>query len=394
MARALTGMRRRCYSIKQKLDIVSEWETGSSGCKAIARKYELHPGQLRRWKKSREYVMAKAASIKDHTYIHHFLSKKIIHQGQRPLTLTNELDRINKLYDELRQRDRCVTLTLLAHNLIQNNVSLQDLSVSSIRRLLCQHLVKLGVVKRRVTRVSQNTRYDLTVKQQYVQYINDKIKIGRYLTQDTVSIDETNFYFYQASGETLANRGDKMIGCAVTGSANRWTVLLACTMSGEKLPPYIVFKGKDTRGSRVWKEFSTEAKRAEHGYPEESLYAVQDKAWTYQTHFLDWNTRVWTPFTQRPAASGYGSYMIMDEFKVHLMVTCLNAIQNNGTEVDFVIGSYTGCVQILDKGVNHPFQSYAREEFENFVLTNLSSCHPTRGEVSSWVNTAWKKITE
>jgi hypothetical protein len=86
--------------------------------------------------------------------------------------------------------------------------------------------------------------------------------------------------------------------------------------------------------------------------------------------------------------------MIMDEFKVHLMVTCLNAIQNTGTEVDFVLCGYTGCVQILDNGVNCPFKSYAREEFENWMLTNLSSRHPTRAKVASWVNTAWKKITE
>jgi hypothetical protein len=175
----------------------------------------------------------------------------------------------------------------------------------------------------------------------------------------------------------LANQGDKTIGCAVTGSANRCTVLLVCTMSGEKLPPYIIFKGKDTRGSRVWKEFSSEAKRAEHGYPEDSLYAVQDKAWMDKKCFLDLNARVWTPFTHRPAASGQVYYIIMDEFEVHLMGTCLNSIQNTGTEVDFVIGGYTGCVQILDKGANHPFKSYAGEEFENWMLTNISSRHPT-----------------
>jgi hypothetical protein len=108
-----------------------------------------------------------------------------------------------------------------------------------------------------------------------------------------------------------------------------------------------------------------------------------------QKCFLDWNTRVCTPFTQRPAASWHGSYMIMDDFKVHLM-----GIHNNGTDVDFVIGGYTGCVQILDNGVNHPFKSYAREEFENLMLTNLSSRHLTRGEVASWVTTTWNKIAQ
>jgi hypothetical protein len=233
-------------------------------------------------------VLVKAASIKDHTCRQYFLSKKTIDQGRRPLTLTNELDRIKTLYNDLRQRDRCVTLTLLAHNLRQK-ISLHDLSVRSIRRRLRQHLVKLGVVKRRVTRVAQNTRYDLTVKQEYVKYINEQIKIGLYRPQDIVSIDETNFDFDQVSGETLDNRGDRTIGCAVTGSANLCTVILACTMSGEKLPPYIIFKGKDKRGRCVWKYFPTKTKRAEHGYPEDSLYAVQEKAWMDQKRFLDWN---------------------------------------------------------------------------------------------------------
>jgi hypothetical protein len=59
------------------------------------------------------------------------------------------------------------------------------------------------------------------------------------------------------------------------------------------------------------------------------------------------------------------------------MGTYLNVIQNTGTEVDFVIGGYTGCVQILDKGVNRPFKYYALEEFDNWILANLSSRHPT-----------------
>jgi hypothetical protein len=78
-------------------------------------------------------------------------------------------------------------------------------------------------------------------------------------------------------------------------------------LSGEKLPPCIIFKDKDTRGICVWKVFSIAEKRAEHGYPEEALYAVQYKAWMDQKWFLDWNIRVCPTFTQIPTASGHGS---------------------------------------------------------------------------------------
>jgi hypothetical protein len=144
----------------------------------------------------------------------------------------------------------------------------------------------------------------------------------------------------------------------------------------------------------VWREFSTIEKRAENGYPEEEIYAVQDKAWIDEKWFLDWNTRVWTPFTQRPRASVHSSLMIMEEFKFHFMGSCLNAIQNTGTEVEFVVGGCNGCVQILNTSINHTFKAYDREEFQNLMFTNLSFRHPTWGEVASWVNTAWKKSTE
>jgi hypothetical protein len=138
------------------------------------------------------------------------------------------------------------------------------------------------------------------------------------------------------------------------GSAYHRTVLLAVTISGKKPSASIIFRGKDTRGSRVWKEFTTTEARTKFGYPEEAFYTVQPNARMDEKHFLDWTVRVWKPFTARPAASGHGSHMIMDEFKVHLVSSWLNDVQNTGTDVVFVVGGYTGCAQFLDMGINHP----------------------------------------
>jgi hypothetical protein len=124
-----------------------------------------------------------------------------------------------------------------------------------------------------------------------------------------------------------------------------------------------------------------------------------------ETRFLDWTARVWKPFTVRPAASDHGSYMIMDEFKLYFMSSCLNALQDTGTEVDFVVGGYTDCVQILAKGINRPFKGYAREginrpfkgyareNFEHWMMTNYNRRHQKRGEVASWIDDAWRKIS-
>jgi hypothetical protein len=100
---------------------------------------------------------------------------------------------MKEVYDDLRERDLAVTLKLLSQDLQQHNVSLKDLIVGSVRRRVYRYLVKQGVVRSRVTRLAHNTRYDQNIKNDYVSYINEQIKIGLCRPEDIVSMDETNF---------------------------------------------------------------------------------------------------------------------------------------------------------------------------------------------------------
>ena len=72
-------------------------------------------------------------------------------------------------------------------------------------------------------------------------------------------------------------------------------------------------------------------------YPETCIYAVQQKAWIDERTFLQWIKKVWKPF----CGSKSSTYLLMDECTVHLMASCLDAIQDNGTEVDFIVRGYT-----------------------------------------------------
>jgi transposase-like protein len=57
---------RRLYSLKDKLSILLEWETGALNCKAVARKYRVQPCQLREWKKKREGDLREGSSNQGH----------------------------------------------------------------------------------------------------------------------------------------------------------------------------------------------------------------------------------------------------------------------------------------------------------------------------------------
>jgi hypothetical protein len=386
-------MKRRAYTWKSKLSILEEFDVDGTSLKSVARKHDLSPKCLRRWRQQRSGVMTTVSILCDSTSRHQFLNRRSLHPGRKPKTINSTLGIILKMYRDLRDQDRVVTLNLLAAELKRLDPGARNVTMPALRRRINRHLIKFGVVRRRVTRVAQNTRHDMTVKAGYVAFVNEGIKAGKYRACDIVNIDETNIDFDLVSGATLAGRGDRTVACATTGSSNRCTVMLGVTMDGEKLPPFVIFKGANTSRSKIMKEFDSVESRSKFGYPEGMFYTVQAKAWMDKARMHDWIDTVWSPYTKDTRRGGRDTYLLMDEFSVHLMGEINHKINKLGTETEFVPGGYTGCVQVLDKGVNKPFKHYAREEFESWMVSNGSRKKPTRGEVSQWIKMAWDKVT-
>ena len=82
-------------------------------------------------------------------------------------------------------------------------------------------------------------------------------------------------------------------------------------------------------------------------------YAVQEKAWNNASTMRKWIELVWHRFCEE---RGLPTYLILDEFRVHMMSETMHEIQSCGTQVDYIPAGYTGAVQVLDKGVNEPFK--------------------------------------
>jgi hypothetical protein len=108
---------------------------------------------------------------------------------------------------------------------------------------------------------------------------------------------------------------------------------------------------------------------------------------------MKWVDEVRGPYTKDSLRGGRETYLLKDEFSMHLMESVNNQINNLGTEVDIIPGEYTGSVQVLDKGVNKPFKGYLRDQFEEWMFTNGSRRWPSRAEVAQWVAKAWERVT-
>ena len=54
-------------------------------------------------------------------------------------------------------------------------------------------------------------------------------------------------------------------------------------------------------------------------------------------------------------------YLVMDDFTVHKVGRCVDAIKNFGADVDYVLTGYTSRLKVvLDVGVKKPFKNYMR----------------------------------
>ena len=126
----------------------------------------------------------------------------------------------------------------------------------------------------------------------------------------------------------------------ISGTSGRCTVLLGVSLSREKLPPFIVFKG--TSDARISRQLAI---NPPNEFPVSVKYSCQARAWVNPTVFLNWIEQVWKPWTQ--GFLGEPTNLLMDDFSVHKICKCVDAIKSCGNKVDYIIPGYTSQLQVL-----------------------------------------------
>jgi hypothetical protein len=154
-------MKLRAYTWKSKLTILEELDVDGTSLKSLARKNDLSPKCLRRWRQQRSGVMTTASILCDSMSRHQFLNRRSLHPGRKSKTIDGTLGIFFKMYRDLREQDRVITLNLLATELNRLEPGARNVTMPDIHRRINRHLIKFGVVRQCVTHVAQNTRHDI-----------------------------------------------------------------------------------------------------------------------------------------------------------------------------------------------------------------------------------------
>ncbi|KAL1452370.1 hypothetical protein MTO96_043812 [Rhipicephalus appendiculatus] len=106
-----------------------------------------------------------------------------------------------------------------------------------------------------------------------------------YMLGQIGNADETPVWFDMPSSTTVCERGAKEVKLLSTGNEHsRFTVMLACTADGRKLPPFIIFKRKTL---------------PRETFPRDVVVRVNEKGYMDEALMVNWIQTVWN---RRPGA--------------------------------------------------------------------------------------------
>ena len=151
----------------------------------------------------------------------------------------------------------------------------------------------------------------------------------------------------------------------------------------------------DCRLSLVGKPQGRIAKKEIATLPNGAFYRVNEKAWFTKAVMLDWVKAVLAPWAAK-APPGIVPLLLLDQFKVHMMVSVIDAIQSLGVQVEFVAAGCTGLMQPINVGYNKSFKAKMCEEYTSWMLgqdPDLPIPATTRHQLSEWIIAAQKNIS-
>lgn len=157
--------------------------------------------------------------------------------------------------------------------------------------------------------------------------------------------------------------------------------MLAVTVDGRKLPPYIIFQRKTLPKGK---------------FPPSVHVHVQEKGWMSSDLMVDWINTVWG---RRPGALLFPLLLVVDSFWGHLVEPVRAKLKELHTELAVIPGGLTSMLQPLDVSLNKPFKDNVRRLYAEWMAEGQHALTPSgkirRPSVEllcDWIAEAWRMV--
>ena len=166
--------------------------------------------------------------------------------------------------------------------------------------------------------------------------------------------DESGICTSVASTRVIARKGARFVHETTGGSGREViTVHAAVSASGKRLPPFVVYKGKNLY--TTWM----------NGGPEGAVYSASESGWMEGSNFLSWFKKLFLPAVQDTLQTG-PVVLIFDGHHLHLTIELLETAKRVNVHLVCLPAHTSHLLQPLDVGVYGPMKTAWRKILKDF----------------------------
>ena len=274
-------------------------------------------------------------------------------------------ERIVAYIDKLREEKIAVTSNMIIAKMLQIRPEFKNRSMRTLQSM-CYRILKRNHYS---LRKASHLGGPLPVKSLELFYdffrdiIRNRYRLEIYDKEEDydrlVNIDETPIYFEMVTDKTYNKKGAKVVSIETKGNEKKLiTCVLACSASGKKLTPCLIFKGgKDGNLELKYKNLDCVKNK------KIAIY-FQSNAWCDEAIFKKWIKDVYILYEEEKIKKK--CILIMDKAPSHIY-RCRYLEKKNKNYV-FIPGGLTRYLQPLDIGINKQF----KDHLKNLYLENLA----------------------
>ena len=298
----------------------------------------------------------------------------------RPLMIGDELDKLVREYiSDLRSRGTTINTAIVLAS-AEGIIMYKDanlLSTITLTKGWAKYLLKrMGFVKRKSTSKSKVTVENFEdLKEDFLLVIKQVIAMDEIPADLVINFDQTDLNYVPVSDWTMEAEGAKRVEIAGKNDKRQLTAVLAGSMTGNFLPPQVIYQGK------------TQCCLPQYQFPPKWHITYSINHWSNEDTMKEYIEQIILPYVAEKRknlklADKYPALLIFDNFKAQCTPAILTLLDLNNINVVLIPPNCTDRLQPLDLSVNKSVKSYLRSQFQAWyakeICSQLQGCSEKR----------------
>ena len=188
--------------------------------------------------------------------------------------------------------------------------------------------------------------------------------------------------------KVIAQKGEKNVVVRTQNQERiRITCLLTIYADGNKLPSYIIFKGKNINNRSMNK-----IKNNIYIKNKKIFINFNSNEWSTTEIMIDWIEKIYFTCIKQDHLSG-SALLFLDKASSHIKEEVIEKRTGNLMDISILPGGTTSIMKPLDISINKKFKNYIREKYINHCFKNNVTFSKVNKNDINWICETWYNET-